>query len=389
MSVKRIGDLIDRDLSRKIEEIIKVDQLDEATVFTEIDEYVVTDRLREQYRTILAAIAEAPGDPHEGTGVWVSGFFGSGKSSFAKNLGYIMANREVLGHRAADMMKQRLGDQRCSDYIDLINAKIPTEVVMFDVQTDRASGGTGSDSISHAMYKSLLRTLDYAEDFDIAELEQSLEADGKLDDFIKRFEARFGVWRKRRKMAQKMNEASAILHDADKKTFPSADSWARAQAGKRVEATPGLLSERTFGLAARRRPGKAIMYILDEVGGYVARSEEKIRDLRNVVERLGMTGKNLVKAHKTPAPAWIVVTSQEKLDEVVAAIDDKRVLITWLQDRFKYRIDLAPSDIREVASKRVLPKKKEAGPTSRASTVTTRVALERVYGSNVLRGQRR
>ncbi|MBC7078703.1 MAG: BREX system P-loop protein BrxC, partial [Synergistales bacterium] len=65
------------------------------------------------------------------------------------------------------------------------------------------------------------------------------------------------------------------------------------------------------------------------------------------------------------APCWIVVTSQEKLDEVVAAIDSKRVEFAKLQDRFRYRVDLAPSDIREVATRRVLAKKEDAVPLLR------------------------
>jgi hypothetical protein len=355
-----IGDLIARDLSKKIEEIIKVDQLDEQSVYGEITEYVVTGRLQEHYRTLLKAMAEYGADPHEGVGVWISGFFGSGKSSFAKNLGYVVGDRTVLGRRAAELFKAQLADQQCSALIDLLNARVPTEVVMFDVQTDRSSGGTGTASISYYMYRSLLRTLDYAEDFDIAELEQGLEADGRLDDFVRRFEARYGDWRLRRKMAQKMNEASAILHEVDPRTYPHADSWARAQAGKREEITPARLVDKTFELARRRRPGKTIMFVVDEVGGYVARSAERIEDLRAVVEQFGKASKNLVKARQAPGPVWVIVTSQEKLDEVVAAIDSKRVELAKLQDRFRYRIDLAPSDIREVATRRVLGKT-EAG----------------------------
>ena len=352
-----IGSLIARDLRRKIEEIIKVDQTDEQSVYTEITEYVATDRLREHYRVLLRAIAEAPSEPHEGVGVWVSGFFGSGKSSFAKNLGYVLANRTVLGRPASELFKPQLADPLCSDLIDSINLRIPTEVVMFDVQTDRSSGGSGTTSISHYMYRSLLRTLDYAEDFDIAELEQGLEIDGRLDDFMARCKVRFrDDWRKRRKMAMKMNEASALLNEMDPGTYPTALAWAQAQAQKRVEITPSLLVERTFELMARRRPGRAVTYILDEVGAYVARSEEKIEDLRAVVEQFGKESKNRLKAGSTVGPVWVVVTSQEKLDEVVAAIDSKRVQLARLQDRFRYRIDLAPADIREVATKRVLGK---------------------------------
>ena len=131
--MKTIGDLLTRDLSRKIEEIIQVDQADEQSVYAEITEYVATDSIREQYHDLLKAIAEAPSDPNESVGVWVSGFFGSGKSSFAKNLGYALQNRKVLGSKFADLFKQQLDDTRTSDLLDLINAKTPTEVILFEV----------------------------------------------------------------------------------------------------------------------------------------------------------------------------------------------------------------------------------------------------------------
>ena len=103
----------------------------------------------------------------------------------------------------------------------------------------------------------------------------------------------------------------------------------------------------------------------------MARSGDKIEDLRATIEEFGKVGKNLLKARKLIAPCSIVVTSQEKLDEVVAAIDSKRVHLAKLQDRFHYRIDLAPSDIREVATKRVLAKKDAAIP-----------AMTKLYGDH-------
>jgi hypothetical protein len=69
-----------------------------------------------------------------------------------------------------------------------------------------------------------------------------------------------------------------------------------------------------------------------------------------VVQEFGLVGRNLVKSRQSIAPTWIVVTSQEKLEEVVSALDSKRVQIAKLQDRFRHRVDLAPSDIREVAA---------------------------------------
>jgi hypothetical protein len=360
--MKKIGDLLSRDLSQQIEEIIKLDQTDVQAVYTELTEYIATDKIKEQYRGLFKAIAEAPADPGEGIGVWVSGFFGSGKSSFAKNLGYVLANPNLKGKKASELFKKQLEDERSGEFIDLINVKIPTETIMFDVSVDRAVR-RANERIAEVMYTVLLRELDYAEDYDIADLEIELEGEDKLQKFTDVCSKLFGLeWRTVRKGAQKISRASAILHELDRKTHPSPDSWSQSLREKASDITIGKFVQRTFELLARRRPGKALVFVIDEVGQYVSRSAEKIEDLRGVVEEFGRVGKNLVKAHKAIAPVWVVVTSQEKLDEVVAAIDSKRVELAKLQDRFKHRVDLAPADIREVATKRVLAKKPDAEP---------------------------
>ncbi|HEY1307294.1 MAG TPA: BREX system P-loop protein BrxC [Vicinamibacterales bacterium] len=355
-----IGELLARDLGRKIEEIIQVDQADEQSVYAEITEYVATDSIRDQYHHLLKAIAESPSDPHESVGVWVSGFFGSGKSSFAKNLGYALQNRTVLGFKFADLFKEQLGDARSADLLDFINAKTPTEVILFEVAKE-ADTRKVTQRIAELMYTVLLRELGYSEDFDIAELEIELEAEGKLPEFIATCKTLLNRdWETVRAGAQKLSRASAILNKLDPATYPSADSWAHAQRNRDASITVGKVVERTFELWGRRRKGKALVFVIDEVGQHVARSGDKIEDLRATIEEFGKVGKNLLKARKIVAPCWIVVTSQEKLDEVVAAIDSKRVELAKLQDRFHYRVDLAPSDIREVATKRVLAKTSEA-----------------------------
>jgi len=89
----------------------------------------------------------------------------------------------------------------------------------------------------------------------------------------------------------------------------------------------------------------------------VAYNEARLENLRAVVEEFGREGKNRMRARRIPAPAWFIVTSQERLDEVTSAIgDEKRVLIAKVRDRFRHEIDLSPADVREVASRRVLSK---------------------------------
>ncbi len=99
----KIAELLDRDFSKPIEEIIKVNNTDPDSVYTELTEYVATGRITTEYERLFAAMAAAPKSPNEGVGVWISGFFGSGKSSFAKNLGYVLANRAVQNEPASDL----------------------------------------------------------------------------------------------------------------------------------------------------------------------------------------------------------------------------------------------------------------------------------------------
>ena len=107
MTPSLIKDLFASDIDRNIEEVIKVDQTDEEIIRDEIAEYVVTDSIRSHFTHDPRALrARRPNKPHEGIGVWVSGFFGSGKSSFAKNLGLALENRPIAGDGAAELLRR-------------------------------------------------------------------------------------------------------------------------------------------------------------------------------------------------------------------------------------------------------------------------------------------
>lgn len=232
--------------------------------------------------------------------------------------------------------------ERIGDLLSYVNSRLDTQVLMFDVQVDRAVHDA-TQPIAEIMYTVLLRELDYAKDYDIAALEVELEAEGRLDDFVRLCaeqygtlkphtapvpvtlpelsEEVYGIWRRVRKGAQRVQRASAVLHHLDPQTYPNEESWARSLQD-RTGVTIRTLVDHTFELTARRKPGHAVVYIIDEVGQYVARSGDKIENLRAVVEHFGQESKNHVQRGQAVAPA----------------------------------------DIREVATRRVLAKKPQAEP---------------------------
>ena len=360
-----IRDVLARDLNKKIEEIIQVDQIDDQSILNEIEEYVVTGSIKSQYEEILKDLADYKSDPHKKIGIWISGFFGSGKSSFAKNLGHMLADKSIGDRKVFELFKEKFEDQKISNLLDYIHQAVPCEVIMFDV-SKASEVASGDEKISEVLYRSLLNHLGYAQDYHIAELEIELEGEfegkKKLEDFVRLSKEVTGKeWTVARIGAKKLNYASAILHRMDPITFSQTDSWLVGVQGKRTTLTVQDVVKRIFDLSSRRAPGKAPFIVIDEVGQYVARSNDKLEDLRALVEELGRVGMNQVKGNGSVGPAWLVVTSQERLEEVVADIDSKRILLTKLLDRF-VPVDLAPSDIKEVATRRVLGKKRNAEP---------------------------
>ena len=361
-----IKDLFANDINRNIEEVIKVDQTDEHILEQELREYVVTPTIKKRLQEILERYQETLNKPHEGIGIWVSGFFGSGKSSFAKYLGLVLLNRLIRGQPAADLLIQRAADPKIQVLLRAINEQIPTEAVIFDVSTDQ-SVRSSNQTLTEIMYRLLLQRLGYARDLDLSELEITLEDEGRLDAFQTQYQAAFGkTWDEGKgKISQAVQQASRVMHELEPATYATVDSW-RQSAMKRADLTSGLLAERALALMARRRPGQTLVFVVDEVGQYVARDVQKMLDLQAVVQSLGRVGRGKL---------WLVVTSQEKLTELVGGVDDRRVELARLMDRFPLQIHLEPSDISTVTSQRVLSKNAAAEPVLRELFTTHRGRL--------------
>jgi hypothetical protein len=356
MTNKTVKDLFANDISRHIEEVIKVDQSDDQIVRDELSEYVVTDSIRSHFTEILDRYWETPNKPHDGVAIWVSGFFGSGKSSFAKYLGLALENRTIQGEEAGQILAQRTGDPKVQVLLKNISEQIPTDAVIFDVSTDRGIR-SGNQNITEIMYRLFLQNLGYARDLDLSELEITLEEEDRLDTFKEKFQEVFNKeWDKEKgKVVIAVQQASRVMNALDPDTYPTADSW-RESAMKRADISPGLLAERSMLLMERRRPSRSLVFVVDEVGQFVARDVQKMLDLQAVVQNLGRIGRGKL---------WLVVTSQERLTELVGGLDDKRVELARLRDRFPLQVHLEPSDISEVTSKRILSKNAEAEKTLR------------------------
>ncbi len=362
----KIRDLFRQPIERRIEEVIKVDLSDEETVAYEIDEYVVTGHIRDELERVLDAYQESIDRPSEVTNLWISGFFGSGKSSFAKVLGYLLEDPTIQGKRASHRFFARVDDDRLRALLATIHSRAPSITVFVDLSSSRNVMREG-ESVVLPLYRALLERLEYSRDFQLAELEFQLEGDGELgafeDAFAKAVEGR-GTWRERRNVALARNEASHALHLLRPETYPSPDSWARATAEPVLDANAFV--ERALELLRRRGNGAArLTFVVDEVGQYVARDERRMLDLMGLAHAV----------QKQRGRIFLAVTSQEKLEDVVDSLEGRRIELARVRDRFPLTVDLVQSDIEEVVARRVLDKRAEAAEALRQAFRTHRNKL--------------
>jgi hypothetical protein len=287
----RIGEIFRRPIDRRIEEVIKVDLDEEAVVAEEIDEYVVTEHIAEAFEGVLDRYQETILRPDEGTNIWVSGFFGSGKSSFAKILGYLLANPTVAGRSATQRFLARVDSRRIEALLNTIHAQAATKVVFVDLSTGKDVLNEG-ESIVLPLYRALLTDLGYSRNPLLAELEYDLETDGDLDTFVEAFGSipdGKGTWHKRRNSGLARGEASHAMHLLRPGTFPRADSWSRSAQPSSIDAN--WFARRAVELLGRRGGGAArLVFVVDEAGQYVARSVQRMLDLQDWPRRCRSSG---------------------------------------------------------------------------------------------------
>ena len=106
----QIKNMFEKQIDRDIKGVIKVGQSDEENVYQELDEYVVTKELLKHFRDFFNNYEKGVDGYTDKMGVWISGFFGSGKSHFLKMLSYILENKEVNGIRTVERFRKKFED---------------------------------------------------------------------------------------------------------------------------------------------------------------------------------------------------------------------------------------------------------------------------------------
>ena len=337
-----------RSLDRRIEKVISFDNAANDQLKREITEYVVTESIETSFERLLNRFDEGMGGGSQEIGVWVSGFYGSGKSSFTKYLGFALdPTRTVDGKPFLDWLENQLVNKPLRAQLRTLAKRYPSTVIMIDLASAQIAGATMAE-ISSVLYWTVMQWAGYPKDRKLAYLQLMLERDGKMAEFQKRIAAKA----KGRSWADILNQplvaqefASELACDFYPEVFKSPKAFKDLKVddvqfeNERVKEMLELI---------RRKSGRDnIIFILDEVGQYVAARDNLILNLDGLAKNIKLLGNG---------KAWLVATAQQTLTE-----DDLRAQMNTgklfkLKDRFPIPVELEASDIREICYRRLLTK---------------------------------
>lgn len=347
MSIRTLFDTT-RQLDRRIEKVVSYDSRAADQLRREINEYVITNNIELNFERLLSRMQDGFDGGSGEIGVWVSGFYGSGKSSFTKYLGFAFdpAN-EVDGKPFIEFLQDRIKSKTLKAQIKTVVSRHPSQIFMVDLGASMLAGATKAD-ISTILYWTVMQWAGYSRDRKTAYLQFMLERDKKWDAFEKRVkELRNG-----RSWADIVNDpivaaktASVLACEFYGDTFPDEKAFANLKLDEAIHE-----DERTTEMLdlIKRRSGKdSVIFIIDEVGQYVASTSNLILNLDGFARNL----KNLGKGR-----AWIIATAQQRLTEDDPGAALNAVSLFKLKDRFPIPVDLEATDIREICYERLLTK---------------------------------
>ncbi|MEA2073901.1 MAG: BREX system P-loop protein BrxC [Campylobacterota bacterium] len=338
----KINEILTLDLHEDIKNVIDLEDRSETETQYEIESYIITDGISEHLSDF---INEYTSNIKE-TGVWISGFYGSGKSYFGKMLGYLIDNPSINGTHARDRFIARIKGIKNESFIesdirslDAINSR----VVFLDVAKQNTDNG-----LAFTLFTNFLKNLGFREDL-YGYMEFELYISGELNTFEGYAQELFNKeWSELKKsnkeVARAMRQVYAKMGYSDdeyndtKKVYDNAiESFDANKLKEEIEKYLAKFKDET------------IVFIFDEASEAISQNKFNLLDLEGISESLSsLSGK-----------VWTIAIAQEKLDDVINNANVNKSQLTKVTDRFKTKIHLDATDVDIIIRGRLLQKKDE------------------------------
>lgn len=347
----KIKDIFKKDIFRNFEGVVTIGNEDEEQKWIELEEYVCTNEITASFRTFFSKYRESLNHPTDKIGVWVTGFFGSGKSHFLKILGYILENDVVAGVNAVDYFNEKISNEMV--LADMRQCtKVKNKVVLFNIDSKAKSDSKlKNQAIMDIMLRAFNESVGYCGSNPwVADLERTLDAEGLYENFVSEFESvSTRTWVDAR--------AKALLNkDSIVKALVASRKMSEESAKQFIDDQMKNFTNTTEEFAKIvndycKENKTRVVFLMDEVGQFIGDNTQLMLNLQTCVEDLGKYCRG---------QAWVVITSQQELKAMLDSTKDKQQDFSKIQGRFDTRILLSGANADEVIKRRILEKKDNA-----------------------------
>ena len=368
----KFKELYDKGLDRKVNPAVSASDLSDDTVLTEIVEYVFTQEIIVNLYNILTNIKVNQGSH---VGIWINGYYGSGKSHFLKYASYCLSgnkqHREMAFIRLIEATQDFLNSN--SDLTALEQAgvslselkalenwyvnKAQVEMVMFNIGDVHDANSDSSTTFTKIFWNQFNERRGY-NSFNLAlaqHLEKALDDDGKFEEFKDYVKSKGYDWQRniarfasgRLDLALQMAKAvdPALATDVIRTRIVN------NEVNVSVEAFAQEMKEY---LDSKNDRNFRIMFFVDEVSQFIGAHRDLILQLQSLVKRLDEVCESRV---------WIACTAQQTLEEVVTNVGGNTTNpedeVGKILGRFEVRASLQGTSPEYITQKRILEKKGE------------------------------
>ena len=338
------------DINRKVNGVIKVDQDEASVISQEVREYVITKELKKHFISFFNYYGDSFSNPTSDIGVWISGFFGSGKSHFLKMLSYLLENKEIDGVKTVERFREKFSDDPATFMLIDKATKYETETILFNIDIE-GSIDKDKTAVLRVFAKTFYNHLGfYGENLKVAMLEKYIEQSGKTEEFRRVFEEKKGKpWVEQRKaFAFNGKYIVPTLMEVLGMSEADAQNWFTDKSA--VDFSIAQLVDDIKAYVDSKPKNFRLLFMVDEAGQYVGTDTDMLLNLQSLTEKIGS---------ECGSSVWVVCTGQEAIDEIIKVRADE---FSRIQARFKTRLSLTSSSVDEVIQKRILKKKPEVTP---------------------------
>lgn len=335
----KIKDILSIHLEEDIKSVIDLNQQDDKSVIDELDGFILTESLAKHLTDFCDFYVSNTSQP----GLWLSGFYGSGKSYFSKMIGFLLKNPVLSGTSIRDRFANKLiGLPNASLLQNSINelGRSKNHVVLFD-----AAKTTGNHGICYMMMGAFLKSLNLNDDW-VGIVEFNLIMSGRYEAFCDKVKEKFGEpWTARRK---NMDLVYDTLEDTMLDGFCSENAYdeMRDAAKQRIQDYDANKLQEDLTRYLDKNPDLRIVFMIDEVSEAIAQQKINILDLEGMAESIAALGRKI----------WTIAIAQLQLDDVINGTNVNKSLLTKIIDRFRNRIPIAAEEVDTIIRKRLLAK---------------------------------